>query len=217
MGNKTGIKWNGVSESTQPTLDVIGANLQLIVRDPKTQQEWVTTSQDYANFLVDNGIISSGGWGLLGNAGTDPNVNFVGTTDNVGLILGTNGVPRIGFDATGGTISTSNIFAVSPERGEISWTVTEAALRIYVGGVIVSKIGVNTSGIYLGTATDVLFIDNVTSNVGIGTTTPVSLLTVDDGDIEVANKNKGLILSSPDGTRWRIAVSNLGVISASTV
>ncbi len=36
------------------------------------------------------------------------------------------------------------------------------------------------------------------------------------GDVEAVAVGKGFILKSPDGTRWRIAVSNAGVLSAAT-
>jgi len=49
-------------------------------------------------------------------------------------------------------------------------------------------------------------------NLGIGTTTPASKLTVTTGDIEVATIASGLILKSPDGTRYRITVPNGGTV-----
>ena len=50
-----------------------------------------------------------------------------------------------------------------------------------------------------------------------GTNTPASLLEVRAGDIEASTVGKGFIIKSPDGTRYRIAVSNAGVLSASAV
>jgi hypothetical protein len=47
-------------------------------------------------------------------------------------------------------------------------------------------------------------------NVGIGTINPASKLTVTSGDIEVSTIASGLILKSPDGTRYRITVPNGG-------
>jgi hypothetical protein len=49
-------------------------------------------------------------------------------------------------------------------------------------------------------------------NVGIGTTTPASELTVDGGDIEVVNNLNGVILASPDNSRWRITINNAGAL-----
>ena len=140
MGNSSGIKWNGVSVGTQPTLDVIGANVQLILRDPKTQQEWVTTSQDYANFLVDNGIISSGGWGLTGNAGTDYTVNFIGTTDDEPLSFRTNGVARLGFDETGGALSTTDVYNQAGSYSIIQWGDASINQKIYVSDVLAASV-----------------------------------------------------------------------------
>jgi len=58
---------------------------------------------------------------------------------------------------------------------------------------------------------------NSSGNVGIGTTVPVSKLEVDGGDIEIDDSASGLILRSPDGTRYRVTVANGGAISASAV
>ncbi|MFN0254518.1 DUF4886 domain-containing protein [Pedobacter ureilyticus] len=46
--------------------------------------------------------------------------------------------------------------------------------------------------------------------VGIGTHIPTSKLAVNGGDIEVMSQEKGLILKSPNGTRWRITVNDSG-------
>jgi hypothetical protein len=54
-------------------------------------------------------------------------------------------------------------------------------------------------------------------NVGIGTTSPASKLEVDGGDIEVDDSASGLILRSPDGTRYRVTVANGGTLSVSAV
>ena len=54
-------------------------------------------------------------------------------------------------------------------------------------------------------------------NVGIGTPTPTSKLTVDSGDIEVVGDTNGLILESPDGTRYRVTVANGGTLTVTAV
>ena len=56
-----------------------------------------------------------------------------------------------------------------------------------------------------------------TANVGIGTTSPASKLEVDGGDIEVSDSLNGLILKSPDGTRYRVTVANGGTLTVSAV
>ena len=55
------------------------------------------------------------------------------------------------------------------------------------------------------------------ANVGIGTITPASKLEVDGGDIEVDDSASGLILRSPDGTRYRVTVANGGTLSVAAV
>jgi hypothetical protein len=54
-------------------------------------------------------------------------------------------------------------------------------------------------------------------NVGIGTTSPASKLTVTGGDIEVTDSTKGIILKSPNGTRYRVTISDLGILSAASL
>ncbi len=54
-------------------------------------------------------------------------------------------------------------------------------------------------------------------NVGIGTTSPGSKLEVQGGDIEVDDSASGLILKSPDGTRYRITVANGGTLTVTAV
>jgi hypothetical protein len=54
-------------------------------------------------------------------------------------------------------------------------------------------------------------------NVGIGTTSPTSKLQVTNGDIEVETIASGLILKSPDGTRYRVTVANGGTLSVAAV
>lgn len=55
------------------------------------------------------------------------------------------------------------------------------------------------------------------TEVGINTTTPASALDV-EGDIEVSgSSSNGLILLSPNGTRFRVTIDDSGVLSASSV
>jgi len=54
-------------------------------------------------------------------------------------------------------------------------------------------------------------------DVGIGSTSPTSKLTVAVGDIETSGVGYGLILKSPNGTRYRVTVDNSGNLSTTAV
>jgi hypothetical protein len=59
-------------------------------------------------------------------------------------------------------------------------------------------------------------------NVGIGTTTPNERLTVVGnisaaGDIAVATSLQGVILVSPNSTRWKITVNDDGTLSTTAL
>lgn len=53
-------------------------------------------------------------------------------------------------------------------------------------------------------------------NVGIGTSTPVSKLQIEDGDIFITDPTKGIVLNS-SGTCHRITVTNSGTLTANTI
>jgi hypothetical protein len=69
---------------------------------------------------------------------------------------------------------------------------------------------------FVTNGTDAMSIDE-NQNVGIGVTSPASKLEVDGGDIEIDDAASGLILRSPNGTRYRIKVDNSGNLSATAV
>jgi len=69
---------------------------------------------------------------------------------------------------------------------------------------------------FVTNGTDAMRIDE-NQNVGIGVTSPSSKLEVDGGDIEIDDAASGLILRSPNGTRYRIKVDNSGNLSTTAV
>ena len=69
---------------------------------------------------------------------------------------------------------------------------------------------------FVTNGTDAMRIDE-NQNVGIGVISPASKLEVDGGDIEIDDAASGLILRSPNGTRYRIKVDNSGNLSTTAV
>jgi len=79
----------------------------------------------------------------------------------------------------------------------------------------VNSTGVSTfNNVIINTSLDVLQGTATFGTVGIGTTNPTDKLTVRDGDISVGiNTSNGLVLTSANGTKYRLFVSNAGVLS----
>ena len=66
----------------------------------------------------------------------------------------------------------------------------------------------NTPGVVFSTDTNANYISN--GNVGIGTSTP-------SGKLEIAGVGEGIVLNSPDGTKYLVTVANGGGLTTSAV
>jgi hypothetical protein len=53
--------------------------------------------------------------------------------------------------------------------------------------------------------------DEVNNRLGVGITSPASKVTV-AGDVETTGSTNGFVLSSPDGSRWRVTIDNTGTL-----
>ena len=96
------------------------------------------------------------------------------------------------------------------------------ALSRPLGNGETNQIAIGFEAVGIGSNSVVLGNDSITKtalkgNVGIGTTSPTSKLHVSAGDVEVDTIAKGVILKSPDGTRYRVTVANGGTLSVATV
>ena len=137
-------------------------------------------------------------WGLLGNSGTSPSTNFIGTTDNTSLVFKTNNTENARLNAIGdlgvGTSSPVNILHLH-ETNSIN---NPEGLRITAGFTGAT----NTDGLFLGTTisspyearlwqyenSDLVFGTNNSERmrinavgfVGIGTTSPAAPLHIHD-------------------------------------
>lgn len=154
--------------------------------------------------------------GIL-NVGTGGTVITTTSEGNVGL--GTNPTSKLHVigDALISGISTANSFRA---RGG-----APGALGVNNNGYGFFGSGDNDSGMYSSADGQVEFYSNSveifrynTTSVGIGTTIPVSKLSVVGGDASVGiNTSQGVILTSANGTRYRLFVENDGTLKTVAV
>ena len=111
-----------------------------------------------------------------------------------------------GVDARA-TTTGNNQTLVGAESGQGSSTpsnnISTLGYRAIADGNGATAIGANSSAIHAGSVA-----------IGDGTTTTATgQVAVGDRDVEVQGATKGVVLRSPDGSRWRITVSNTGVLA----
>ena len=122
--------------------------------------------------LIDN---VTNDWALLGNAGTDPTVNFIGTTDAQALTFRTNNTAR--FRIANG----NQVFGLgngTPNAPFYSW---EADSDMGIFRASIDELGISTAGSERMRVTS-------NGNVGIGTSAPDASAILD-----VTSSNKGIL------------------------
>jgi len=134
--------------------------------------------------------------------------------------------------ATASTIgvSTTIIVGINTSGITLGLRILEIESIIASGTTVVSigtgQVGIGTTTLNAGEENDVslsfgtgyvsdrVFVIDGNKSVGIGTTNPTSKLTVHGGDVSVGiNTSNGLVLTSANGTKYRLIVSNAGVLS----
>ena len=93
--------------------------------------------------------------------------------------------------------------------------------RLNLGSRTSNSGAIQSSRIDTGAQTDLL-LQPISGNVGIGIAIPTEKLDVlgnikASGDVEVSDLSKGIILKSPDGTRYRIKVANGGTLTVTAL
>jgi len=227
-GTKISANFGAGNISTSGTLTVSGgttlSNTSLqIGAVPYT---WPGSQGAAGTVLTNNGsgtltwTAPTAGWGLTGNAGTNPATNYVGTTDAQPLRFGTAAAERARIDAAGNVgIGTNNpqatthIFGTGILNSIMESSNTLGTWQILsntsAGGKIFSLINTGSgnaggpgkllfsaNATYGTTTANIMALDHATGNVGIGTLSPLGKLHVENSDWS----NNSAILTSSAGS-----------------
>ena len=138
---------------------------------------------------------------------------------------------------SGGTLTGSlSVQTLSADKLEVLVDSSDTTLYVATGNV-----GINTSipnkaltvvgeisatgAATLGSSVDTVLYASPTGKVGVNTDTPNKELTVIgsisstdvvyvDSDVEITDSTKGIILRSPNNSRWRVTITDNGTLSA---
>ena len=171
----------------------------------------------------------------VSNAGTSNSYYALGVTTSSGDVLAVTNAGNVGI----GTASPNQLLEIKKTSGEVAvrlhadHTSVPSAVIEFMRGTSDTwggdaytdwKIGALSTADFAITSKDTtrgeierLTIDYATGNVGIGTTSPASRLGVSGGDVEVQDIASGIIMKSPDGTRYRVTVADGGTLSVAAV
>jgi hypothetical protein len=135
------------------------------------------------------------------------NLTGTATTATTVNILNTNGLSTLYYPT----------FVESRTDGQIVRADVDLTYRTDTNTLTVPNINLNSSGLTVGTGGTVITTTSGGS-VGLGTINPVSKLSVVGGDASVGiDTSQGVILTSPNGTRYRLFVENNGTLKTVAV
>ena len=159
-------------------------------------------------YLIKGDVQLAGGASITNNFG----IYLNGVSKNfLDGQVGVNRVPSAQLDVKNQTANT-NAFRVLSSNNVASLILKEDSSS---NAELTLRDGLGNTNVKLDTAGKCFIIGS--TELGIGTDAPFSKLSVAGGDIEVETIASGLILKSPNGTRYRITVDNSGNLSTSAV
>lgn len=211
----------GTSQSTNERMRIDGSgNVGIGIANPAyklsvngTNPLFLTGVQTGANtdsvVTIVNGVVrklhpsalasSNNSWSILGNAGTNPSTNFLGTTDNQALVIKQNSTQVGRFDANSialGITATTNNSTHSYVMGSganTAWNISNA-LALGTNATVNSA-----NGIVIGNGASTAF--SLSNPIAIGSSTLV-------------NGNNGVALGNDAGVDW---VANGTALGANTL
>ncbi len=180
-GNFTAIEWGSTTYFLKTELDPEGG---VSFVEMGTSE---LLSVPYALYAEQSGTPS--GWSLTGNNGTNPALNFIGTTDNQPLIFRVNNLPageinssnnNTAFGAAAGLLLTSgsNNILLGYKAGK---NLTNGSNNIILGYDADAPLPDGNNQLVIG-ASDLLYGDLANKRIGIGTTTPTFRFEVSGSD-----------------------------------
>ena len=159
------------------------------------------------NSAVGSGALLTNSTGS-NNSAVGSNSLFSNTTGSNNVALGNTAGRYIADGSTANAVTTNSLYIGADTKALASGQTNQ----IVIGH---NAIGIGTNTVVLGN--DSIATTALKGSVGIGTTTPASKLTITGGDAEVTDSASGIILKSPDGTRYRITVANGGTLTVTAV
>ena len=113
-------------------------------------------------------------WNAIGNSGTTAGTNFIGTTDNVDLVVKTNNSEKARFTSAGNVgIGTASFDATNPEKLLVDVGTTTSVNAIYAKGTVNNYLQLNIQNLSSGTQSSSDLV--ATANNGTETTNFVDL------------------------------------------
>jgi hypothetical protein len=146
-------------------------------------------------------------WNLLGNGGTNPATNFLGTTDNHPLIIRTNGIEAMHIDPSRNIGIGISIPKVKLHvKGNLTRLESVDGVRILDLRADEVTLGIESTGapLFVNARGQNLYLNPYGGNVGIGTTQPRTMLHVLDRISTGLDFNSAgaITFFPPDGFAW---------------